>query len=169
MTLSLVKAFISSVPPPKHRCRRRYRLSCGLLIQVRHANIRMAGRNIYAGDTLNEKEIAAKNHFFTLIRNLCCKQDLSVLESYSEENMLHELALELVSKKMNLSKKLAKVFEAEPLPQRDEHTGLLRFRAPFIAALDEYFRRVAKPPPPQCKGSYGVEGEFPGDELSDSS
>ena len=38
-----VKAFISSVPLPKHRCRRRYRLSCGLLIQVRHANIRMDG------------------------------------------------------------------------------------------------------------------------------
>ena len=60
--------------------------------------------------------------------------------------MLHELALELVSKKMNLSKKLVKIFEAEPLPLRDEHTGLLQFRASFIAALDEYFHRVSKPP-----------------------
>ena len=37
-----VKAFISGVPPPEQRRRRRCRLSCGLLIQVRHANLRMA-------------------------------------------------------------------------------------------------------------------------------
>ena len=155
----LVRAFISSVPPPSERPQRRYRLSCGLLIQVRHANLRMAYRNIYAGVTLAEKELAANSMFFTLIKNMSHQEDQSVLEFYSGEGVLHELALELVSKKMNLSKKVAKILEAEPLPLRDVHTGLLQFRAPFIAALDEYFHRVEKPP--EAREAMGTGALFP--------
>ena len=73
-----VKAYISSAPPPGERPERRYRLTCGLLIQVRHANLRMAGRNIYAGATLADKELAANNRYFAQISHFCCKEDRGV-------------------------------------------------------------------------------------------
>ena len=156
-----VKAYISSAPPPGERPERRYRLTCGLLIQVRHANLRMAGRNIYAGATLADKELAANNRYFAQISHFCCKEDRGVLEAYSGEGVLHELVLELVSKKMILSKKLVKVFEAEPLPLRDEHTGLLKFRASFVTALEEYFHRVEKPVSEGEGAGVGRERWFP--------
>ena len=85
--------------------------------------------------------------FGTQIRGMCCEEDRHILEESYDDEVLYDTAVELVAKRLTLSKKLCDVMEAQLLPPRDAATGLINFEASFLESVRGYFRELQKPLP----------------------
>jgi DTW domain-containing protein YfiP len=105
--------------PINERVQKKYRLTCGLLIKARQATIRLLARSqIMPGIDFSEKNEEAVRIYCKQIQNLCCDldQDQKTLQGYIDApGELFDTSVELVAKRIPLSKKLIKALEAQPL------------------------------------------------------
>ena len=92
----------------------------------------------------NEKTMQV---FHTQIKNLCCREDRMFLECHYTAESLWDTAVELIAKRITLSKELCRILERQMLPARDATSGLLTFNADFTKSIQEFFYALKKPLP----------------------
>jgi DTW domain-containing protein YfiP len=138
---------VKSLEDKEERAQRHYRLTCGLLVKTRLADIRMVKQGMMIADLIdfNKRTEQTVSVFGTQIRTMCCEEDRSFLDEAYDDASLYDTAVELVAKRLTLSKKLCDVMEAQMLPPREAASGLLGFEDSFVDTLRYYFRSLQKP------------------------
>ena len=137
----------SEAPPVEERVPLHYRLTCGLVIKTRQADIRMTAKGMIVIEKIDfrERNEQTMSVFHTQIRNLCCINDRKFLEKHYSAESLWDTAVELVAKRVCLTKELCGILELQMLPVRDTKSGLLAFDAGFIDHLHAFFSTLKKP------------------------